>query len=85
MRWYEANQDPERLLLISEMEPEDGLTRVYGPADEETIAFTAFGIEQLQELIAIYRDQTADHYPDEGPCGVHRIAALNSKRSCRGT
>ncbi|MER8841278.1 hypothetical protein NKH86_21405 [Mesorhizobium sp. M0913] len=38
------------------LEPEDG---VYGPgAHEETIAFTDFGIEQLQELIAIHRDQT---------------------------
>ena len=35
-----------------------GLIWVYGPGDEETIAFTDFGIEQLQELIAIHRDQT---------------------------
>lgn len=40
------------------MEPEDGLIWVYGPGDEKTIAFTDFGIEQLQELIAIHRDQT---------------------------
>ncbi|TIS17836.1 MAG: hypothetical protein E5X07_33560 [Mesorhizobium sp.] len=31
--------------IAGEMEPEDGLIRVYGPGDEETIAF---GIEQLQ-------------------------------------
>ncbi|MER9902827.1 hypothetical protein [Mesorhizobium sp. M0130] len=44
--------------IAGEMEPEDGLIWVYGPGDQETIAFTDFGIEQLQELIAIHRDQT---------------------------
>lgn len=44
--------------IASEMEPEDGLIWVYGPGDEETIAFTDFGIESLMNLIAIRRDQT---------------------------
>ena len=44
--------------IAGEMEPEDGLIWVYGPGAEQTMAFTDFGIEQLQELIEIHRDQT---------------------------
>ncbi|PBB39936.1 hypothetical protein CK222_30895 [Mesorhizobium sp. WSM3866] len=44
--------------IASGMEPEDGIVWVYGPGDEETIAYTDFGIGQVQELIAIHRDQT---------------------------
>ncbi len=44
--------------IAGEMEPEDGLIWVYGPDDEAIMAFTDFGIEQLNDLIAIHRDQT---------------------------
>jgi hypothetical protein len=44
--------------IAGEIEPEDGLIRVYGPGDEETMAFTDFGIESLMNLIAIHCDQT---------------------------
>ena len=55
----ELGEDQDWLFDIAgEMEPEDGLIWVYGPGDEETMAFTDFGIEQLQELIAIHRDRT---------------------------
>jgi len=55
----ELGEDQDWLFDIAgEMEPEDGLIWVYGPGDEETMAFTDFGIEQLQELIAIHRHQT---------------------------
>jgi hypothetical protein len=39
------------------VKPEDGLIWVYGPDDEEIMAFTDFGIESLMNLIAIHRDQ----------------------------
>jgi hypothetical protein len=55
----ELGEDEDWLCDIAgEMEPEDGLIWVYGPGDEQTMAFTDFGIEQLQELIAIHRHQT---------------------------
>ncbi len=43
--------------VAGEMEPEDGLIWVYGSGDEGIMAFSDFGIENLQELIAIH---TAD-------------------------
>jgi hypothetical protein len=55
----ELGEDQDWLFDVAgEMEPEDGLIWVYGLADEETMAFTDFGIEQLQEIIAIHRHQT---------------------------
>jgi hypothetical protein len=55
----ELGEDQDWLFDIAgEMEPEDGLIWVYGPGDEETMAFTDFGIESLMNLIAIHRDQT---------------------------
>jgi hypothetical protein len=45
--------DEERLWDLSlGMEPEDGHLWVYGPGDEQTVAFTSYGIECLQQLIA---------------------------------
>lgn len=51
-------EDEDWLREISiEMEPEDGVIAVYGPGDDDpTPAFTDFGIENLRELIEIYRD-----------------------------
>lgn len=37
--------------LAIDMETEDGVIWVYGPGDDSVIAFTPFGIENLQELI----------------------------------
>ncbi len=45
--------DEDRLWDISNgMEPEDGHLWVYGPGDEQTVAFTPDGIEYLRQLIA---------------------------------
>lgn len=43
--------------IANEMEPEDGLIRVYNPSDDGVIAFTDFGIENLRKLIVIHRDR----------------------------
>ena len=42
--------------VASEMEPEDGLIWVNGVGDESVMAFTDIGIENLIELIKIYKD-----------------------------
>ena len=39
------------------MKAEDGIIWVYGPGDDGVIAFTPFGIENLQELIEMDRDR----------------------------
>jgi hypothetical protein len=55
----ELGEDQDWLFdIAAEMEPEDGLIWGYGPGDEQTMAFTDFGIESLMNLIAIHRDQT---------------------------
>ena len=41
--------------LAIDMEAEDGVIWVYGPADDSVIAFTPFGIENLRELIEMDR------------------------------
>ena len=41
--------------VATEMDPEDGLIWVYGPADQSIMAFTDFGIETLTGLIRIYK------------------------------
>ncbi|SMD05060.1 hypothetical protein [Primorskyibacter flagellatus] len=42
--------------LAIDMETEDGVIWVYGPGDASVIAFTPFGIENLQELIEMDRE-----------------------------
>ena len=37
------------------MEPEDGVLWIYGVGDEEVLAFTDFGIENLRDLIPLYK------------------------------
>ena len=50
-------EDEDRLHDISiEMEPEDGILRVYGTDDACTPAFTDFGIDNLRELLEIHRE-----------------------------
>ena len=42
--------------VANEMDVEDGLIWVYGVGDDGVMAFTDFGIENLIELIKIYKD-----------------------------
>lgn len=49
-------EDPDWLEDISnELEPEDGMISVYGIGEEYTVAFTEFGIENLEQIIRIHR------------------------------
>lgn len=47
------------------MEPEDGCLWVYGPDQDQTIAFTPFGLENLNDLIKHYK---------ANPDALHRSA-----------
>jgi hypothetical protein len=47
--------------IADDMEPEDGCLTVCGTDDLSTTAFTPFGIENLKELMPIYRREA-----DEG-------------------
>jgi hypothetical protein len=50
-------EDEDWLHDISiEMEPEDGRLYVYGTGADGITAFTAFGIENLQELVCLDRE-----------------------------
>ena len=42
--------------VANEMDVEDGVIWVYGIGDDGVMAFTDFGIENLIELIKIYKD-----------------------------
>jgi hypothetical protein len=49
-------EDEDWLLdVANEMEPEDGCLWIYGVGDEQTPAFTDFGIENLRELVRIHK------------------------------
>jgi hypothetical protein len=52
-------EDEELLRRIAEdMEPEDGRLSVLGPDDDESIvAFTPFGVENLEELLDEYKER----------------------------
>jgi len=41
--------------IADEMDAEDGIIWVYGVSDDGVMAFTDFGIENLKELIEIYK------------------------------
>ena len=48
----ELGESVDRLFAIAVgMEPEDGVIWVYGPGDDSVMAFAAFGIENLREII----------------------------------
>lgn len=52
----ELGEDEDWLWDVAgEMEPEDGVIWVYGPGDEGVMAFSDFGVENLQELITLYK------------------------------
>ena len=53
----ELGEDEDWLFdVASEMDTEDGVIWVYGPADDGEMAFTDFGIDNLIELIEIHKD-----------------------------
>lgn len=57
-------EDQDWLYDISdELEPEDGLIAVYGTGEEYTIAFTAFGIENLKQAVQNHRDHASRAEP----------------------
>ena len=41
--------------IANEMEIEDGVIRVYGISEDGVMAFTDFGIENLIELVRVYK------------------------------
>jgi hypothetical protein len=50
-------EDEDWLQEISiEMMPEDGIIAVYGVGDDYVPAFTDYGIENLRELVRIYKN-----------------------------
>ena len=54
----ELGETVDRLFdLAIDMETEDGIIWVYGLGHDSVIAFTPFGIENLQELIEMDRDR----------------------------
>ena len=54
----ELGETVDRLFdLTIDMQTEDGIIWVFGLGDNSVIAFTPFGIENLQELIEMDRDR----------------------------
>ena len=50
-------EDEDLLHEISgEMEPEDGRVWVVGIGDDETVAFTSDGVENLKDLVAMHKE-----------------------------
>jgi hypothetical protein len=41
--------------ICNEMDPEDGRLTVLGPDDEAITAFTRFGVDNLTELVEMYK------------------------------
>jgi hypothetical protein len=59
-------EDEDWLQEISiEMMPEDGIIAVYGIGDDYVPAFTDYGIENLKELVLIYKDQARRRSADK--------------------
>jgi hypothetical protein len=42
--------------LLIGLEPEDGLIRIYGMGDDGILAFTDEGIDELKNLLEMYRE-----------------------------
>ena len=49
--------------IVIDMAPEDGVIAVYGCDEDYTPAFTENGIENLKELIPMYREKAAPADP----------------------
>jgi hypothetical protein len=45
--------------LVDEMQPEDGRLWIYGTGDQQTIAFTEWGLENLREILAEHKRRQA--------------------------
>jgi hypothetical protein len=59
-------EDEDWLQEISiEMMPEDGIIAVYGVGDDYVPAFTDYGIENLRELVRIYKDEAQRRSVDQ--------------------
>lgn len=59
-------EDEDWLQEISiEMMPEDGIIAVYGVGDDYVPAFTDHGIENLRELVRIYKDEAQRRSADQ--------------------
>lgn len=53
----DLGEDEDRLWdVANEMDTEDGLIWVYGIGDDQVMAFTDFGIENLTELIRMHKE-----------------------------
>lgn len=71
----ELGKTVDRLFdLAIDMETEDGVIWVYGPDDDSVIAFTPFGIENLQELIEMDRDRAGCPR-----CGLRRMLTMKRR------
>jgi len=42
--------------VATEMDPEDGRLTVWGPDEQSTTAFTDLGVENLAQIVKIYKD-----------------------------
>jgi len=63
-------EDEDWLRDISiEMMPEDGIIAVYGVGDDYVPAFTDYGIENLRELVLIYKDEARRRPADQSENG----------------
>jgi hypothetical protein len=49
--------------LVDQMEPEDGCLWIHGTADQQTIAFTNWGMENLRELLAEHKRRQVPPQP----------------------
>jgi len=60
-RAAEILREDEELLwdIAMEMEPEDGKLWIHDTGEQETIAFTDWGMENLRELIVEHKRQNA--------------------------
>ena len=52
--------------VANEMDIEDGVIWVYGVGEDGVMAFTDFGIENLVDLIKMYKDRTLLNHLDRG-------------------
>ena len=52
--------------VANEMNIEDGVIWVYGVGEDGVMAFTDFGIENLVDLIKMYKDRTLLNHLDRG-------------------
>lgn len=45
--------------ISAALEPEEGMISVYGTGEDYTVAFTEFGIQNLEQIIRIHRADTS--------------------------